>query len=142
MIWPLLARLNALTTVGLYAMAVVALSAFLSTHFLEKQTDVKLTVNKAIVKNIAEFRYDKTKNDAAFITFDLEIDTEQLWNWNMKQLYLWVQVDYQTQNNDKNEVTIWDSIVKRKHIVKKKNRILSYTGLKNKYYSAFKKKGF
>ena len=133
MIWPILSRLNALTTVGLYALAAVAFSAFISTHFLEKSTDVSLKVKKAVVKNIPEFRYDKTKNDAAFITFDIELDTEKLWNWNMKQLYLWVQVDYQTSKNDLNEVTIWDKIIKRKHL-NNKSKVLSYKGIKNKYY--------
>ena len=140
MIWPMLTRFNALTTVGLYAMGAVAFSAFISTHFLEKSTDVSIKAKKVVVKNIPEFRYDKTKNDAAFITFDIEIDTEPLWNWNMKQLYLWVQVDYQTDKNNLNEVTIWDKIVKRPDVMKKVARkgsegyVLSYKGLKNKYY--------
>ena len=87
MLWPLLARFNKLTTVALYALAAVCAAAFLSTNFLEKSTDVTVKVKKAVVKNIEEFRNERTKNDAAFLNFELEIDTEPLWNWNMKQLY-------------------------------------------------------
>ena len=129
-----LTRLNQLTTVAMYAMSAVALSAFMTTHFLEKTTDVQLKIHKTQVKKLQEFQDSRKKNDAGFLTFDVEFDSRPLWNWNTKQLYLYLVVSYQTENNDINDVTIWDKIIHRHQYQHKISQKVSFKKYKNKYY--------
>merc|ERR1712110_994886 len=127
-------RANSLSTVIMYAFCAVAAAAFFTTHYLEKSTETKLHVHKAVVKRIQEFDTLDSLNDAAFLTFDLEVDTKDLFNWNVKQLFMYLVVTYQTDKNDINEVVIWDKIVWRKDMLKKKKSTVTYTKAKNKYY--------
>ena len=129
-------RLNQLTTVAMYAMSAVAMSAFMTTHFLDKTTDVSLKIHKTQVKKLQEFQDQKGKNDAGFLTFDIEFDSRPLWNWNTKQLYLYLVCTYQTENNDINDVTIWDKYIIRDQYQHKISQKVSFKKYKNKY-SAF-----
>ena len=81
-----LSRINALSSVAMYAMAAVAFSAWGTTHYKDKSTETQLLVHRTVLKNIQEFRDNKMKNDAAFLTCDIDFDSKPLWNWNTKQL--------------------------------------------------------
>ena len=52
------------------------------------------------------------KNIGSFY-FDLEADLTPLFHWNNKQLFIYVMAEYQTPQNDINQVIIWDKIIKR-----------------------------
>ena len=41
-------------------------------------------------------------------------DLSPLFNWNTKQLFLYVQAEYTNTQGTKNEVVIWDTIVRSK----------------------------
>ena len=84
----ILQRLNNMSTTLMYALSVVGAAAFLSTHWLDKSADVMIKKTKLSVKNIQQFDSPASKNDVAFVTFDLEMDTKDIWNWNAKQLYM------------------------------------------------------
>ena len=117
-------------------MSAVAISAFMTTHFLEKTTDVSLKIHKTQVKKLQEFQDQTGKNDAGFLTFDIEFDSRPLWNWNTKQLYLYLVCTYQTENNDINDVTVWDKYIIRDQYQHKISQKVSFKKYKNKY-SAF-----
>ena len=65
------ARANSLMTVGMYAMSAVAVTAFLSTHFLEMSFPADIKLNKVVIKNIQEFETRSSRNDVATMTFDV-----------------------------------------------------------------------
>merc|ERR1711937_909129 len=102
----------------MYAMAAVALSAFLTTHFLDYERDAKIQINKIQIKNIQEFESRASRNDVASLTFHLDIDSTSIWNWNVKQLFLYLVAEYKTDRNDLNQVVVWDKIVKRPQVQK------------------------
>ena len=49
--------------------------------------------------------------DRAILTFDLEADLRTVFNWNVKQLFVFVTAQYRTPTNGFNEVVIWDRVV-------------------------------
>ena len=48
------------------------------------------------------------------MTFDVNADLRSVFTWNTKQLFVYVQAEYETQENRINEVVLWDSIVQQK----------------------------
>jgi len=62
-------------------------------------------------------RVDKLKKqynseaDQAVVLFDLNADLTSIFNWNTKQLFVYVTAKYQTQQFQTNEVVIWDKLI-------------------------------
>ncbi len=50
-------------------------------------------------KHMTEFSNAKKRNDLGFINFDLNADLEYLFNWNVKQLFLYLTAEYETEDN-------------------------------------------
>ncbi|KXZ50940.1 hypothetical protein GPECTOR_14g187 [Gonium pectorale] len=64
----------------------------------------------------------------AVVTFDLNADLRSVFSWNTKQLFVYVQAEYETDENRVNEVVLWD------HIVQQKDKAhLRLSGHKTKY---------
>lgn len=55
-------------------------------------------------KNVPDYSASREKNDLGFLTFDLQTDLTHLFNWNVKQLFLYLTAEYQTPNNELNQV--------------------------------------
>ncbi len=51
--------------------------------------------------------------DRAIVTFDLDCDLRGVFNWNVKQLFVYVTARYATPTNPFNEVVIWDRVVNK-----------------------------
>ena len=59
-------------------------------------------------KNVPDYSARKEKQDLGYITFDLEADLTPLFNWNAKQLFVFLTAEYETQDNKLNQVShIW-----------------------------------
>lgn len=43
----------------------------------------------------------------------MEADLSELFHWNNKQLFVYILAEYQTEQNDINQVVVWDRIIKR-----------------------------
>ncbi|KAF9168592.1 hypothetical protein BGX21_011424 [Mortierella sp. AD011] len=80
-------------------------------------------------------RYDKNwvdyrtrDNEFANTVMKVDADLSSLFHWNTKQLFIYAVAEYSTPTNPKNQIVLWDAIIKRKSqaIVHKKN-------VKNKY---------
>ena len=48
---------------------------------------------------MTEFTNGKKKNDLGFLNFDLNVDLGPLFNWNVKQLFLYLTAEYETKQN-------------------------------------------
>ena len=48
---------------------------------------------------MTEFGAAKKKNDLGFLNFDLNVDLEPLFNWNVKQLFLYLTAEYETKQH-------------------------------------------
>ena len=119
-----LTRANALAAYTMSVLASLTFLCFLSTFFNEYQVHADINTVKVVVKNVPDYAAGKEKNDLGFLTFDLQVsltkkpievrclkcfffmqaDLNPLFNWNVKQLFLYLTAEYETPNNKLNQV--------------------------------------
>ena len=63
------------------------------------------------------------------LTFDLKANLTPLFNWNVKELFLYVMAEYKTASNVRNEVFLWDKV-----LVREENANLEYNNMNTDYY--------
>lgn len=49
--------------------------------------------------------------DQLHLQFDLTCDLSLLWNWNVKQLFIWITVSYETATRPVRDSIIWDKVL-------------------------------
>jgi len=104
-------------------LAAIALTTFLFNPNM--QGDLTVSSIKVISSNAR--RYPKRKEDVTLVNFNITADLTPLFNWNTKQLFLYLEAEYYNAKGVKNEVVIWDRIVRRKE-----DAFIKFVG-KNKY---------
>lgn len=63
------------------------------------------------------------------VNFDLETDLSSLFNWNTKQIFVYLTAEYNnTKQTTSNEITFWDKIITNPN-----DAILNLTNVKSKY---------
>nr|CAB3266525.1 signal peptidase complex subunit 3-like [Phallusia mammillata] len=107
-----LSRLNAMFAFSLSVTAGVTFACFLTTHFNDNREDVSIDINRIIVKNMEEF-YVGQKHDLGHLQFSLKANMTPVFNWNCKQLFLYLLAEYETTKNKVNQVVLWDKIIMR-----------------------------
>lgn len=110
-----LSRLNVVFAYCLSVLAAVTFTCFLTTYTVlpRNEPDILYSVSKQVVKHVRDFTAIRAKNDLGFLKFDIETDLEPLFNWNVKQLFLFLTAEYETGENKLNQVVLWDKIIKR-----------------------------
>ncbi|XP_063708212.1 signal peptidase complex subunit 3 [Culicoides brevitarsis] len=124
-----LTRGNAILAYSLSVLACLTFCCFVSTVFLDYRTNVKINTVKVLVKNVPNFSAAREMNDLGFITFDLKTDLTGLFNWNVKQLFLYLTAEYESESNVLNQVVLWDKI-----ILRGENAVLDFKNMNAKYY--------
>ncbi|XP_008271281.1 signal peptidase complex subunit 3 [Oryctolagus cuniculus] len=109
----LLSRANSLFAFSLSVMAAVTLGCFVTTAFKDRCVPVQLQVSRIMLKNVEDFTGPRQRSDLGFITFHITADLEKTFDWNVKQLFLYLSAEYSTKNNAVNQVVLWDKIVLR-----------------------------
>jgi signal peptidase complex subunit 3 len=99
-----LQRGNAILAYALSVLACLTLACFISTVFLDYRTTAGMNTVKVVVKNVPDYSASREKNDLGFLTFDLQTNLTHLFNWNVKQLFLYLTAEYETSNNKLNQV--------------------------------------
>ncbi|KAA1471866.1 signal peptidase 22 kDa subunit [Dentipellis sp. KUC8613] len=72
-------------------------------------------------------RWPHQRQEFGFVNFNVTADLTPLFNWNTKQLFLYLEAEYTNAKGVKNEVVIWDRIVRRRE-----DAVINVAG-KNKY---------
>ena len=57
----------------------------------------------------------KQPGDRATIKFDLDADLRDAFDWNVKQLFVFITASYNTTARPQNEATIWATVVPDRH---------------------------
>jgi len=111
----LLSRTNAIFAFSLSILASLTFICSLSTAFksYNELVDVKIVATKKLVKNVADYSAGRERNDLGFISFNLDADFAPAFDWNTKQLFVYMTAHYKTKNNVLNEVVLWDHIIQR-----------------------------
>ncbi|XP_026466242.1 signal peptidase complex subunit 3-like [Ctenocephalides felis] len=124
-----LTRANAILAYTLSVLAFLTFCCFASTVFIDYRTPAHMNTVKVVVKNVPDYSASREKNDLGFLTFDLKTDLTDLFNWNVKQLFLYLTAEYITPNNELNQVVLWDKIIERGQ-----NAVLDMKNMNTKYY--------
>ncbi|KAF2462756.1 signal peptidase 22 kDa subunit [Lindgomyces ingoldianus] len=97
------------TTVAFCVAAVIALSTFI--HPQTPSASVRLR-NVQVVRGRPHY-YSYKKEEYAHIKFDLDTDLSTLFNWNTKQVFLYLKAIYPSTKPDTppSEAIIWDAIL-------------------------------
>uniref|UniRef100_A0A1I7URH1 Signal peptidase complex subunit 3 n=1 Tax=Caenorhabditis tropicalis TaxID=1561998 RepID=A0A1I7URH1_9PELO len=124
-----LSRANALLAFTLWVMAAVTAACFLSTVFLDYTVPSQITVKDIKVRSIVDYATDDQQADLATLSFNLKVDFTRIFNWNVKQLFVYLVAEYKSKVNEVNQVVLWDRIVERGERV-----VMDEIGVKTKYY--------
>ncbi|KAF2982601.1 hypothetical protein EK904_008599 [Melospiza melodia maxima] len=100
-------------------MAALTFGCFITTAFKERSVPVRIAVSRVTLKNVEDFTGPRERSDLGFSIFD----------WNVKQLFLYLSAEYSTKNNALNQVVLWDKIMLRGD-----NPRLSLKDMKSKYF--------
>ncbi|KAL1129597.1 hypothetical protein AAG570_012542 [Ranatra chinensis] len=125
----LLSRGNAILAYTLSVLACLTFLCFLSTLFVDYRTNSTINTVKVIVKSVPDFSASRERSDLGFLIFDLQANLTHLFNWNVKQLFLYLTAEYSTPNNILSQVVIWDKI-----ILRGENAVLDFKSMNTKYY--------
>ncbi|XP_026747384.1 signal peptidase complex subunit 3 [Trichoplusia ni] len=127
--YSVLTRGNAILTYTLSVLACLTFLCFLSTLTVDYRTAAQMNTVKVVVKNVPDYGASRERNDLGFLTFDLKTDLSHLFNWNVKQLFLYLTAEYISPNNELNQVVLWDKI-----ILRGENALLDFKNMNTKYY--------
>eukprot|EP00658_Telonema_sp_P-2_P003037 TRINITY_DN11118_c0_g1_i4.p1 TRINITY_DN11118_c0_g1~~TRINITY_DN11118_c0_g1_i4.p1 ORF type:complete len:176 (-),score=37.96 TRINITY_DN11118_c0_g1_i4:218-745(-) len=122
-------RLNALLFHGVTVIFCCAVATNFTVFWdITEPASCKLTAHPPI--KFIRFDHPKhtVKADMAQFRFDIDVDLQPLWNWNVKVLFVFVTAEYATPSHPLNQVTIWDHIVTEKSMA-----VLNKKGVLNKY---------
>ncbi|EWC45021.1 hypothetical protein DRE_06301 [Drechslerella stenobrocha 248] len=115
-----------LTTVSFALATVIALTSYL----YPMNPTASINVNDiAVAKRRSGGYYSTRTNEYVNIKFDLNADFESLYNWNTKQIFVWISTSYGGDRYPTNEAVIWDKIIPASAPSKK----LQYKNIKAKY---------
>ncbi|CAG8433046.1 8589_t:CDS:2 [Diversispora eburnea] len=101
---------------ALFAFAITVLFALFGvisvvTPFLSSSPTATLNISDL---QIWVYEYNLSESEFAFVDMKLEADLTSLFNWNTKQLFICVIVEYNTDTHNQNQIILWDKIIKSK----------------------------
>lgn len=56
-------------------------------------------------KSVPDYTVSKDELDLGVITFDIDANLTEVFNWNVKQLFLYLAAEYETKTNKVNQVS-------------------------------------
>lgn len=114
-----------------YALTVLAFLTFFCfiTTCLKPKTsdDVGITPSPDISVTKAKEFWTEV-HDLGLLSFDIKADLTKLFDWNTKELFLYLYANYSTPNNVVNQVVLWDKI-----ILRGENPVIDLTNMDLKY---------
>ncbi|KTW29753.1 hypothetical protein T552_00960 [Pneumocystis carinii B80] len=109
-------RLNTLSSLWVNALFFLCLWITVSTYFDNKYatSNVKLISAQRKTARIS-YSFRNIRQEYAFIRFELDTDVRPLFEWNTKQVFIYVVGSYvSSKNYPYNEVIIWSRTIRRK----------------------------
>ncbi|XP_067944673.1 signal peptidase complex subunit 3-like isoform X2 [Watersipora subatra] len=126
----ILARLNAAFAYTLSVMAVLTFLCFASTYMNDNLADIEIKAGSVIVKDVSDFTTDRAKRDLATLSnVGVKVDLSQVFNWNVKEIFLYLTAEYSSDLNAVNQVVLWDKIVMREN-----DQVVDVPSVEPKYY--------
>eukprot|EP00042_Codosiga_hollandica_P027934 m.142952 g.142952 ORF g.142952 m.142952 type:complete len:178 (-) comp52629_c0_seq1:105-638(-) len=127
-----LGRLSSLTSAWFSALALVA--ALLTLHTLiigpTLPTNISFNVQDIKLKRYRTAAASQDQNDVALVNFNLTADFRPTFDWNTKEIFVFVVAEFATSKNKQNQLTIWDRIIwhskRNEHLIQVTNEQAEY----------------
>lgn len=103
-------RASSLFTTFTTVLFVIATLNHITSYFHSPSPSGSISVSKDSKLEYSEFK--PYKADQVRFDFDMKVDLSTEYNWNLNQIYLFVVASYETRKNAKNEVVIYDRILR------------------------------
>ncbi|VDP15004.1 unnamed protein product [Soboliphyme baturini] len=92
-------RLNAAFAYTISVLSAVTFCCFLSTAFRQYSTSALISSSRPIVKHLPDYSAARDSSDLGYVNFNVEVDLTPLFDWNVKQLFLFLTAEYETTEN-------------------------------------------
>uniref|UniRef100_A0A0N4ZFD3 Signal peptidase complex subunit 3 n=1 Tax=Parastrongyloides trichosuri TaxID=131310 RepID=A0A0N4ZFD3_PARTI len=106
-------RFNNLLAFTLTVLAAATFAAFVSSYLIHGTAVTTLDATNVRVKNVPSRIPGGHNNDFAHMQLNIEADLTSVFNWNVKELFVYLVAEYKSKNNAFNQVTLWDQVVLR-----------------------------
>lgn len=109
-------RLSALFAFSMSTLAVLTIMLVLSTSYksYESLAGIDIKTVKSLVRRMVDYNMpDSRENDLGLVRFDMDADFEKCFDWNVKQLFIYLTANYRTPQNRVNQIVLWDYIINR-----------------------------
>ncbi len=103
-------RASSLFTTFTTVLFTVAVLNHLTSYVCSPTPTGRITMSDHGILEYSEFK--QFKADQIKFDFDMTLDLTSEYNWNVNQIYVFVVASYETSRNSKNEVVIYDRIIK------------------------------
>ena len=108
-------RINAVLVFGLVVLGFFAGSAAVTTLWLAEKPN-PIGVDLRALYHLQRSRRYPVGGERANFTFMMDVDFDPVFNWNVRQVFIYVTAEYDTEDNTQkshhNAVTIWDRVVR------------------------------
>jgi len=113
-------RANTVFAFTLTVITVATILAFVVSIYSRRVVDVEILALNPRVKTMTDYSVEDGKSDMVMLSLNIHADMSPVFNWNVKQLFLYLIAEYSTMKNVVNQVVLWDKIIKRtdtKHVI-------------------------
>ena len=76
-----------------------------------ERVSVSLALPHPRVRLVLRRKIHGAGHDQAILSLQLDADLRSVFNWNVKQLFVYVTAEYETEANVLNQVVVWDQII-------------------------------
>lgn len=99
-------RLNAIFFYSLSVLGFLAFMAAGTTYWHGADPRVSVSLKKIMLRKIHGAGHDQ-----AILSLQIDADLRSVFNWNVKQLFVYITAEYETEANVLNQVVVWDQII-------------------------------
>ena len=71
----------------------------------------RLCLISRVLRPLCRRKIHGAGHDQAILSLQMDADLRSVFNWNVKQLFVYVTAEYETEANVLNQVVVWDQIV-------------------------------
>ena len=87
-------RGNLIFFFALSCLFALAVGCSISALFHTPSVDVHISNHRLL--RLGEIEHPHMRGEQAYLSFDVDADLRPLWNWNVKQAFVWIAVDFPT----------------------------------------------
>ncbi|CAG9536345.1 unnamed protein product [Cercopithifilaria johnstoni] len=107
------ARGNAIFAFLLSVLSVLTFCVIISTVWLPNTAPVTLSANNVRVKNFVDYASENSRSDVVMAELNIKVDVAPIFNWNVKEIFMFLVAEYSTPKTPLNQIVLWDKVLRR-----------------------------